>query len=329
MVIAEGGIFAVYRDWRTFRQWLVFGVGSRTTVILISLPALIYLFLTLSVYPWKRLIDYALLGLTPFHLWEYVKAVGPMLPLGGAGAIVAVWSRQKRLLAPVAWIAAWAALIVIFARIPQESPLRFTEMAPNVPLGVLAAYLFWKLSTKTTKPLWRSLWITAPLLVIVVGVWVMYSSWLWQKDFIDHKIRAAYPLVPTGSYVMYPLKDVVEAMIFIRDHTSRDTVILSGKTAGNYLPVYAGNTVYVGHAATVRAEEKEAEVKEFFSGRLPPDVAKGWLARENLHYVFFGPEERELRGIEDLRMVYPFLQEVYNGPYVRLYKVVSPEGNRR
>ncbi len=314
--------YAPYRDRKSLQRWLVYGVGSRVLFSLISLPSLVYLQLVLSVYPWKRLIDYALLGLTPFNLVEYVKAMGPVLPLGIFGFVVAVRKKEKDLLAPVSWVAAWLALILIFKYIPQESPLRFTEMAPHIPLALLSAYGFGKLYRWAKKPVWQSVWIATPLVVIVVGLWVMYSSWLWQKDFVDHKIRSDFPLVPTGSYVMYPLKDFVSAMIFIQDHTSRDTVILSGKTAGNYMPVYSGNTVYIGHAGTVRAEEKEKIVKEFFSGRMAPKLAKDWLDREDLRYVFFGPEEWEMEGIRDLRQVYPFLSELYKGAYVAVYEVL-------
>ena len=90
-----------------------------------------------------------------------------------------------------------------------------------------------------------------------MGLLHMYSSWLWQRDFVDHKIRATTPLVPTGSYVMYPLKDFLSAIVFIQDSVLRDAVILSETTAGNYIPVYSGNRVYVGHDNTVRFESKK------------------------------------------------------------------------
>ena len=149
----------------------------------------------------------------------------------------------------------------------------------------------------------------------------MYSSFLWQRDFVDHKMRAAYPLVPTGSYVMYPLKDFIAAMKYVQDATSRDSVILSETTAGNYIPAQAGNTVYVGHANTVKAEEKEVRVKEFFSGRMKPDEARAFLTRENLHWIFFGPQEKEDGGVSDLTKVYPFLQQAYKNTFVTIYRL--------
>ncbi|MBI3343133.1 hypothetical protein HY032_03175, partial [Candidatus Gottesmanbacteria bacterium] len=158
-----------------------------------------------------------------------------------------------------------------------------------------------------------------PIAIIAIGLGVMYSSFLWQRDFVDHKMRASFPLVPTGSYVMYPLRDFIAAMKFIQDHTSRDTVILSETTAGNYLPVYAGNTVYVGHDNTVDAENKQRVVRQFFSGRMSREQAKKWLQQANLRIVFFGPQEREDGGVSDFSKVYPFLKEVYKNNFVTVY----------
>jgi hypothetical protein len=160
-----------------------------------------------------------------------------------------------------------------------------------------------------------------PVILIALNLFHMYSSWLWQRDFVIHKIVAMYPLVPTGSYVMYPLTDFVQAIVWIQDHTTRDTVILSETTAGNYIPVYAGNYVYVGHDNTVNSEEKKMFVKSFFSGTMPMDQAQKWLAQENLHWVFFGPQEKEDSAGVDLAQFYPFLEVGYQGEYVTVYHV--------
>ena len=147
----------------------------------------------------------------------------------------------------------------------------------------------------------------------------MFSSWRWQKEFLDQKIVATQPLVPTGSYVMYPLKDFIAAMIFIQDHTSRSTVILSETTAGNYIPVYSGNTVYVGQANTVNTEQKEQIVKSFFAGSMSSAQATEFLTANNLHDVFFGPQEMSDGGVTDLSDTYPFLTKIYSNTYVRIY----------
>jgi hypothetical protein len=314
-VFAVMGVYVVIRGIREIGGIRV--IGGMGVIGMISAPTVLYFSLAMKVYPWKRLIDYAMLHPQPFHLREYLLAVGPMLLVGVIGAIWVIWKREKKLFIFVAWVAAWMALIVAFQYIPQESPLRFTEMLPQVPLGILAAYLLSDLSRLGN--LWKKTAILIAFGLIALGLSQMYSSWRWQKEFLDQKITATQPLVPTGSYVMYPLKDFVHAMIDIQDHTSRDTVILSETTAGNYIPVYSGNTVYVGHANTVNTEEKEGIVKNFFSGTMTWAQAKEFLTANNLHYIFFGPQETADGGIGDLSQVYPFLTRTYSNSYVRVY----------
>ncbi len=289
-------------------------IKGRILAGLISAPSLLYLKLALSVYPWKRLVDYALLHPQPFVLKDYLLAVGPILPLGVIGGIWVIWKKEKRLFPYLAWAIAWFALIIVFGRIPQESPLRFTEMLPQLPLAFLSLFLL------STLRNWKRIPVALAAILVLVGLAQMYSSWRWQKEFIDQKIIATLPLVPTGSYVMYPLKDEIAAMIFIQDNTKRTDVVLSETTAGNYIPVYSGNTVYVGHANTVATEVKEQIVKEFFSGRMGAARAREFLATNAIRTVFFGPQEQEDAGVADLAAVYPFLREVYKNTYVRVYQ---------
>ncbi|MCX6793610.1 MAG: hypothetical protein NTY06_00725, partial [Candidatus Gottesmanbacteria bacterium] len=90
-------------------------------------------------------------------------------------------------------------------------------------------------------------------------------------------------------------------------------------TAGNYLPVISGNTVYVGQANTVNTEQKEQIVRNFFAGSMSVRQAKEFLSANNLHYIFFGPQEIEDGGIKNLAATYPFLREIYKNGYVRIY----------
>ena len=309
---AVGGL----RELREFWGMAIIGM--------ISAPALLYLSLALKVYPWKRLVDFAILHPQPFQLWDYILAVGPLLPIGIIGGIWVIWEKKKKFYLFVSWVIAWAGLIIAFQYIPQESPLRFTEMMPQVPLAILSVYLLSSLSN--VHDLWKKAAITVSAMFILLNLAQLYSSWRWQKEFLDQKIAATQPLVPTGSYVMYPLKDMVGTMLFIQDHTSRDTVILSETTAGNYMPVYSGNTVYVGHANTVNTEQKELIVANFFSGRMGPTKAKEFLETNNLHYIFFGPQEEDdlpagrQAGDDDLSTVYPFLTEIYTQGLFHVYR---------
>ena len=208
-------------------------------------------------------------------------------------------------------------LLIVFHFVPVQSPLRFSEMIPHVPLGILTVYLFFRLAhVKYLKHVW-----VIPVALIGLGLGIMHSSWLWQRDFVDHKMTATYPLVPTGAYVMYPLRDFVAAMKYLEDNSARSDVVLSETTAGNYLPAYSGNTVYAGHDNTVHFEEKKALVAQFFRGQMSKETALPWLEQNNLRFIFFGPQEQEDGGPAKLETVYPFLSPIYTNNFVTVYKV--------
>lgn len=287
-------------------------------VFLISMPSLVYLGLMTSVYPWKRLVEVDIIRPLPFDYIEYAKAIGPIGPFGLIGLIWALFQKEKRMYLSVAWVISWIGLLFVFQFIPAQSPLRFSEMIPHVPLGVLGAYLFLRIGRLRYLGYLSYLCM---IILVCLGLLHMYSSWEWQRDFVDHKIRATTPLVPTGSYVMYPLKDFISAIVFIQDSVPSDAVILSETTAGNYIPVYSGNRVYVGHDNTVRFESKKEEVKQFFSESMSVSQAKAWLNEKGIAFVYYGPQEQEYSGIKDLRDKYPFLINRYTNPHVTVYSM--------
>lgn len=298
--------------------WVIRGRNTKEilpygAVLLMGSASLLYLALMTSFYPWKRLVEVDIIRPLPFDYWEYVKAIGFIGPIGLIGLMVAFWKRDKMLYPAVAWVVAWIGFLMIFRFVPQQSPLRFSEMVPHIPLAVLSAYALKKIGEI------RGIGVIGGGMAVVLvasGLFHMYSSFLWQKDFIDHKIRASLPLVPTGSYVMYPLKDFISAMGYLWDATKGEGVILSETTAGNYIPAKSGNTVYAGHDNTVGFEEKKILVKQFFAGKM----SKEWLKSTGASYIFFGPQEREDAGGKNLTTFYPFLTEVYKNTYVAIYK---------
>ncbi len=314
-VVGVIGVFGMIRAlWEKnirWSQWL-FWCG----VFAISASSLVYLALVTGFYPWHRLTELDILHPLPFDYLEYFKAVGPIGVLGVIGGIWAVMKKEKAMLPAVSWILAWLGFLGIFHFVPQQSPLRFSEMIPQVALGILTAYTFFRLGHLRNL---GNLSRIAAILLITLGLLQMYSSVLWQKDFIDQKIRATVPLVPTGSYVMYPLKDFYTAILYLEDHTKQSDVILSETTAGNYIPVYSGNTVFVGHDNTVNAERKKEDVRMFFSGRMSADTARQFLTAIGVHTIFFGPQEQDDSNGVPLTQYYPFLILTYTNPSVTIY----------
>lgn len=306
-----------HKTW--FKEWFANDLYGRLVFGIMTLPTVVYWVLLFQDYPWKRLMEFDVLHPTKFSYTEYFLAVGPVLPLGVLAIIILFVTKQKegiaRLKYFIAWIVAWLGFMVMFNQIPQQSPTRFTQMAPHIPLAIVAGYVLVSWSRRFTQI------AVVPVAIILLALGSMASSYMWIRDFVDHKLRATIPIVPSGAQVMYPMREIIDGLTWLQVYTPRNAIVLTGMTTGNYVPVYAGNTAFVGHANTVKLEEKLVAAEYFYRGRMSPADAKQWLSSNSIAYVFYGFEEREWGGAADLRTFYPDLEQVYETANVRIYRV--------
>ena len=314
LLFLYGVLALVTLEELVLRRWSIQEFFGRVIFGIMTIPTVVYWWLLFQEYPWKRLVEFDVLHPTKFSYIEYFLAVGPVLPMGIIGVIWVIRERgeiREKMKYLIAWVVAWLGFVLLFNFIPQQSPTRFTQMAPHIPLGILAGWMLWEVGKK-----FRHIVVVA-IVVILLGFGTMASSFMWLKDFVDHKIRATIPIVPTGAQVMYPMKESIEGLVWLQVYTPRNAVVLSAMTTGNYIPVYAGNTAYVGHANTVGLEEKLIAMENVYRGK----ATIAWLKQQNISYVFYGFEEREINGgAADLRSLYPQLTQVYESANVRIYK---------
>jgi len=319
----------------TRNEWITTNVLSRAMIGLISFPSLLYFSLMFGLYPWKRLVELDIIHPLPFQFPEYILALGPTLPLGLIGLFLVLFRKDRKFMGVVSWVIAWLVCLFVFQYIPQQSPLRFSEMLPHVPLGILTAYVFYTMSkikiqksplrqgfegqAKLLVKIQKYVAICIPMILIVVGFGVMMSSFLWQKDFIDQKVAAGWPQIYMNNVIVYPITGFVDALVYLEKNTPKDAIVLSDMTAGNYIPPYTGRRVFVGHNNTVNLEEKLSGTQLFFRGEKKD--AYTWLKNNGIGYIFFGPQERELGKLQELIATYPFLTELYKNNDVVLYRV--------
>jgi uncharacterized membrane protein len=123
--------------------------------------------------------------------------------------------------------------------------------------------------------------------------------------------------IPYPPYVDYPPKDWMQGFSWLRDNSRAEDIVLSDFTAGNFIPAYAGNTVYYGHGVeTNNPQGKKDNVVKFFSSD-NTDEQKGFLLSSRIRYVFYGPQEKSYR-TNELRV--PNLTIVYQNPLVTIYR---------
>ena len=234
-------------------KWLKDSILKKGVVILLALPALIYAKIMFGTDPWKAISLFDIEHRIPLLYMEYIKALGPILILGIGGIIMAFIRQERKYYPAIAWIVSIVLLFAVFENIPEQSPLRFTEGLIHVPLAVFATFFltrirFGKLVSAVT---------------IFLGLTVMASMVLWLTDQAYSK-RFGTWAVPLGAQHAYPIRDFMDGIFYLRDNTKTDEVVLGYISSGNYIPPYAGNYVYIGHANTPDEDEKEKIVASFF-----------------------------------------------------------------
>lgn len=308
------------------RIWMKDTVIPRFAVLLLSVPSLVYLSYIVKFPPWTALplFDIKHRSILPYQ--EYALALGPILPFGILGCILVLIKAEKKLFPLVAWVLSIGLLFLLFEHVPQQSPTRFTEAVINIPLGILAAYFFSSLWSsnhafiRKHEHVIRVGILTVVTMIILVGFSVMGSMVLWLTDQARWKGEATWAY-PSGTQLVYPTKDFMDGIYFLRANTKHDEVVLAFEAAGNYIPAYSGNFVFFGHANTPDLEEKEAKARLFFSGKIGKEEGREFLARERISYIFFGPQERDIGGVNNLTYAYPFLSPLYINNHVTIYKI--------
>lgn len=290
---------------------------KQTFVIFMSifLP-LLYVKSVTSSYPWKALMDFHDNPLV-FNIKDYILALGPVFFTGIAGGLLVLIKKRREMLGLVTWILGASIAIILFKFFPYQS-LRFIQTANHIPLAILSVYLLQEL-WKKSKIIKFIIFITI-IMIIINGLIQSYFSLKSQTQFINQRARATVPLVPYPPQVMYPLNDFYNGLKWLEKNTDHQTVVLSKITAGNYIPAYSGNFVYVGHVAeTPHYDDRIKKTDEFFSGNLSDEQALKFLKTENINYIFYGPQEKE-NSLKDIN-IYSFLLPVYQTPLVTIYKV--------
>lgn len=313
-----------FKDFKLFKKWFLTKGLARLIFSLFSVSSLLYLQLIFRISPWSALplFDIQHRILLPYK--EYFLALGPMLPLGLLGLFLVLYKKDRKFYPLVSWVGSIFLLFKIFEKIPEQSPLRFTEAAIHIPLGILAAYFFYNLWLKVgrfSRPLKfiGSNFIKITLILFIfMGLGVMGSMVLWLTDQVRWKSEATWS-VPIGAQLAYPLKEFMEGIYFLRDKTDKNSVVFSYVTAGNYIPAYAGNFVYIGHANTPDEDGKEKIAARFFKAEMSVDEARNFLHSNHISYIYFGPQEKELGGLTDLKSSYPFVYPIYTGNSVTIY----------
>lgn len=254
-----------------------------------SVPMAVAGFLAGSYMIWLTLSQAAFRGwaeqnvtLSP-AIWNYLTGYGLLVPLAIIGSLVAWRSKEplKRFL--VFWLVVqWYLLFlpVAFQRRFSSGLHLITALVASLGLVYLWEYLLPRIKTRFIRMGSRYViaWVLILGLTVTIGYY-FYADWL---------VAAAHPpriYLPAAEY---------QAMVWLKNNQKENQVVLSDKVTGNTLPSITGKLVFVGHGhQTNNSEEKFLYLEQVFFATNNQDQAKqDWLKKNNIAYIYFGPNER-------------------------------------
>ena len=118
----------------------------------------------------------------------------------------------------------------------------------------------------------------------------------------------------------YLAEEEREAIDWLAERATEQDVVLSSYGTGNAIPARARCRVYMGHQfSTYRLEEKHGQARRFFGAQTPEAERMGLLRESGVTWVYYGPREREMGGLNPAGAGY--LEEVYAAGGVSVYAV--------
>lgn len=211
-------------------------------------------------------------------VWDYLIAFGPILILAGIGVWGARRSWQDGDVFLVAWIVSTLALLYA----PLGLQRRFT-MGLIVPLAVYAGVGLCRVIALALARRWR------PVVIVLVFCLMVPSTVTAIVVFL------VGTLVPAESGYYYTSRAENEAFSWLRADAEPGALVLASPTFSLYLPSQGFRVVYGHTFETLKAEERQEAVDDFYKGQ---DCSV--VAREGVDYVVVGPREQRLAGSHDI-----------------------------
>jgi len=291
-------------------------------ILACSVPPILYYLWTILYVPfYSQIFNFNLLNSAP---WIIVADYALLLILFSLG--VAFLAEKGSVSRREIFLIVWAVTQFFLLYLPISTQKRLLE-GLNVPIIILAVsglfFLDRLLATGGLKKVCGLFNVgndmagkVVPCMFLVISFGLVFSISnvaSVQENILFFKDEEHF----FGAYIA---QDNENAMKWIEAHTPNDSVIFSGYKNGNIIPIISFRHVYLGHyAQTADYPGKEKESVMFFQDYSSPE-RREFLEKNNIGYIFWGPEERVLTDNfnpdqED------FLQKVYGNGSVAVYRV--------
>jgi hypothetical protein len=267
-------------------------------VLNMTLPVVIYNIWIFATIPAFQALGTQLLMRSPSPL-HYLLAYGPLLMLALPG-FKKSWQHQDL---DDLFLIAWVIVTPLLVYLPFNLQRRLL-MGVQLPLSILAVKgFFLLLQHKSHRYRQRSnliLLFFATLTNLFLLGGTVFTIWHKQPPLFQ----------PTAQ---------IEAMRWLAARSQGEVVIAAYDT-GNLLPAYANVRAFVGHGPeTLYSEDKQAQVKRFFSDTVDDTWRLNLLQQFKVRYLYYGPNEKALGDFFPDEALY--LQEIYQKDGIQIFWV--------
>lgn len=238
---------------------------------------------TLSPAPWYYLTGYGLIFvLAVFGGWKVERNK------------FAVKSPEKLEQQRFRLLTTWVIVTAVLLYLPLSFQRRFVE-GLQMPLVCLCVYGFYEVFWTTyqsrhpkAKPKrWANRLVLISSISTIVIVLILVVDVNAREDAASG----------TPAHPLYLYNGEVDALNWLNTHTRQDDTVITGPIDGNYIPARSGNRVFYGHELeTIDLAQKAQLLRQFFEAATPQAFREQLIKTYNLHYLYFGIEEKHLLG---------------------------------
>lgn len=150
--------------------------------------------------------------------------------------------------------------------------------------------------------------------VYLIILFLLISTSLSSFYIFNQRIKA---LKSDNHWIYLPL-EIKTGLEFLNNKESAGVIALP--LMASYIPAHTHHRIYFGlQHQTPNYEQRLSNSIIFFENKMDNNQGKVFLNKNNISYVFFGPEEKDLAKSNSL--YYNFLENIYQNEKVIIYKI--------
>jgi hypothetical protein len=276
-------------------------------ILLVALPSLVYYYCIYNFIDGYKGWGSQNVTMSP-SFWWYVTGYGLIGVLGVIGLILAIKRRKKEWL----FVGTWFVVIALALYFPLQFQRRMSEglHVPMVMLAVSAICLIfaWLKNMRHGK---LSFFLRTIFIWLFVVASFSTTVYLIARDMVAYK---------TKDIPYYLASSQVDGFGWLKANTPTDTIVLSERVIGNFIPAYTGRKVYYGHSdLSSQAEEKKEALLWFFDGTQGSVQEKKQFLRANsVDYIYYQKKDAN----DDWLIRQSFAEKVFDEGLTVIFRVL-------